>query len=104
MKFFEGALLAFAVASGAGLAERIADPLERHAHDYVLEGPAPPSEAFYLSSNWYDESGKKHNDRVGDGLLAASLLLGTSSLLIRFESGSNAQIQKDPHTADPSVT
>jgi hypothetical protein len=80
MSFLKPVLFTVMCASGAALAERIIDPFERHAHDYSLEGPQGTSEVFYLSSNWYDEHGGKHDDRVGDSMLAAVVLSGAGAV------------------------
>lgn len=69
--------------AGASLAERIIDPFERHGADYVLEGPQHPSEVFYVSSNYYDAQGGKHNDRAGDILLLLTVTSAVGALATR---------------------
>jgi hypothetical protein len=86
MKAVSGILLALCVSSSAGLAERIADPFERHGLSYTLEGPQTHSEVFYLSSNWYDNNGEKHDDRTGDLLLITSLASGLGAIALRFRA------------------
>jgi hypothetical protein len=68
----------------AGLfVERLVDPLERHEHNYVLEGPAHRSEVFYVSTNYYDETGK-HDDRVGDVILITSMVAGLGAMSLEL--------------------
>lgn len=57
------------VVAGAGLAERVVDPFDRHGHDFTIEGPQGYSEIAYASVNWYSQAGEKHDDRFGDLLL-----------------------------------
>jgi len=82
MKLLGSALMIASLAGTGALAERTVDPFERQPHDFVLEGPQHRSEVFYLSSNWYDEQGNKHDDRTGDVILATTLLstLGAAAL------------------------
>lgn len=82
MKILKNVLLATCLASGMGIAERVADPFERHNTNYAVEGPEGHSEVFYVSTNWYDESGEKHDDRFGDLLLLTSLATGVGVIAV----------------------
>jgi hypothetical protein len=75
-----GLAITSALCFGA-LAERVADPLERHEIDYSLEGPNHQSEVFYMSVNSH-YNGEKHDDRVGDAMLAAGALAAMGALAL----------------------
>lgn len=62
-----------ATISLVGLGERIADPFNSFGNNYVIEGPQSHDGPFYASINWYDEEGKKHNDRTGDALILSAI-------------------------------
>lgn len=87
-----GALYALPVLSGVALTERLVDPFDRHEHNYVLEGPQNRTEMFYMSTNWYDESGEKHDDRVSDALLGVFVTSSAGVILSRVNSASQAQV------------
>lgn len=80
MRLLAGALLAASVTSGVALAERIADPFDRYEPPYTLEGPPMHSETFYVSVNWYDSEGNKHDDRAGDAMIALTLASSLGAL------------------------
>lgn len=80
MNKLSGLMFATMAASGVGIADRIADPIGWHEHNYTMEGPKH-TEGFYVSVNWYDQNGNKHDDRAGDALLAAAALSGVGIAL-----------------------
>ncbi len=77
-----GGLAATAFFASASLAERVADPFERHEEEYSIEGPRHNSEVFYLSVNNSDGS----DDRLGDLMLLTAGGAALGSLLVRPES------------------
>ena len=83
-------LFGLSLLNGAATAERIADPFERHEHNFVLEGPTAFSEVFYASINWYDANGNKHDDREGDLLLLETVAYGIGALATRVGRLPNA--------------
>ncbi len=87
MRAVASALLTLSLASGVGLAERIADPFIHYSNNYILEVPQHPSEVPYVSSNWYDETNTKHDDRVGDFLLVSALVAGMGGMAIELNNG-----------------
>ena len=95
MNKISGLLLVATVASGAGVAERVVDPFDHYNHSFVLEEPQRNTELFYVSINWYDTSGNKHDDRVGDSLLVAGVLSAAGVTVIQL-SQAERQLAKKP--------
>ena len=100
MRFTTGLLLATTLATGIGTAERIIDPFERHAHDYTLEGPSGHSEvSFARSSNWYDDEGKKHDDRLGDLLIVSTIAGAAGTIALRLREVAIMNVATDQQLA-----
>lgn len=82
MRVVSNILLAASLSAGVGLAERIADPFDRDPVSYRLEVPQKQSEVFYVSSNYDDANGEKHDDRVGDLLLGTAIVSAIGAVAI----------------------
>lgn len=81
MRVVSGVALTATLLAGGALAERVADPFERHGPNYAIEGPKGHSEVFYVSVNYQGPNGEKRDDRPGDALLVV-MGLGFTALVV----------------------
>ncbi len=92
-------LAATMVAGPVALIERIADPWDRHDPAYTLEGPPQGSEVLYVSVNSYDPTGEKHDDRVGDALIVATIGSVLGGVALRLTGSRDHLAEATPTTS-----